>query len=125
MNTVRIELTDLPWDADVAADERRVRPFDRHGLLVDFGARPTRAAIIRVLLADRSTLPTGSTLRLNGGHLAFISAPDGEVYLTGLQSRNSVVTVWAGGSCRLNFQFTHSGEPQPRLGDVVCTGAVR
>ena len=119
-NQVRIELADLPWDAHVAGDERSVRPYDRHGIVVDFRAGPARAAIIRVLLATGSPLPPGSTVRLDGAAVDFISAPGGEVYVTGLEARNTAVASWAGGTCRLTFDFTPSAEPQPRLGDVVC-----
>ena len=119
-NIVQIDLADLPMDAQISGDERRVRPFDRHGVLVDFNVRPARDAIIRVLLANGSPLPAGSTLFLNGGNVAFISAPGGDVYLTGVDLQNSAVATWNDGSCQLNFDLAPSEAPQPRLGDVIC-----
>ena len=124
-NLVRIDLADLPMDAQMSGDERRVRPFDRHGVLVDFNVTPARAAIIRVLLANGSALPAGSTLLLNGGTVAFISAPGGDVYLTGLDPQNSAIATWNNGSCQLKFDFSPSQAPQPRLGDVICAATIQ
>lgn len=87
-NRLRIELADLPWDAEVSGDERIVRPFARHGVVVDFAVKPARAAIIRILLEDGTFLPGGSVVRLNQGPDEFVAAPGGEVYLTALDSRN-------------------------------------
>ena len=39
-----IELADLPWDAQVSGEQLVVRPYNRHGVAVDFKARPARAA---------------------------------------------------------------------------------
>ena len=124
-NIIRIDLADLPMDAQISGDERRIRPFGRHGVLVDFNARPARAAIIRVHLADGTFLPAGSAVLLNGGTAAFISAPGGEVYLTGVAPRNSAVATWSDGSCQLHFDYVPSDDPQPRLGDVICAGGVQ
>ncbi len=124
-NTVRIDLADLPMDAQISGDERRVRPFDRHGVVVDFNVKPARAAVIRVVLANGSALPAGSTLILNGGTIPFISAPGGDVYLTGVAAQNSAVATWSDGSCKLSFDYTRSDEAQPRLDDVTCARTVQ
>ena len=124
-NTVRIELADLPLDAALAADERSVRPFDRHGVVVDFSVKPARAAIIRILLANGSELPAGSTVKVNGSTDAFISAPGGEVYLTGLNPRNLAVVTWIDGRCEVQFDYVQTEEPQPLLGAVICASGVQ
>ena len=124
-NVLRIELADLPWDAEVDGDERIVRPYDRHGVTIDFAARPARSAIIRILLADGSPLPAGALVRLDGAPAEFVSAPGGEVYLTGLELDNRATASWSSGRCRFQFRFPPTGEPQPRLGDVRCRQLVR
>ena len=119
-NSLRIELADLPWDAQVPGDQLVVRPYNRHGVAVDFKARPARAAIIRILLADGSLLPAGSVVILDQGSEQFVSAPGGEVYLTDLDLENWATASWSQGRCRFQFRFTQGAEPQPRLGDATC-----
>jgi outer membrane usher protein len=124
-NNLRIELADLPWDALAPGEQLTVRPHNRHGIALDFKVRAARAAIIRVLLADGTLLPTGSIVVLDQGTEQFISAPGGEVYLTGLDADNTATASWPEGSCRFRFPFTPQADPQPRLGDAQCPGIVR
>ncbi|HEU5286719.1 MAG TPA: fimbria/pilus outer membrane usher protein [Sphingomicrobium sp.] len=124
-NALRIELADLPWDAEVVGDQLVVRPYDRHGVAVDFQVRTARAAILTILLDDGSALPAGSTVRLDPGPGEFVSAPGGEVYMTGLQSDNSAMASWSSGSCRFQFRFEPGDDPQPRLGRFRCRSIAR
>ena len=124
-NNLRIELSDLPWDAQAPGDQLAVRPYNRHGVAVDFNVRPARAAFIRIVLADNSSLPSGSMVVLDHGPEKFISAPGGEVYLTGLESENWATASWRDGSCRFRFEFSPGTDPQPRLGDVLCPVVTR
>lgn len=119
-NKLRIDLADLPLDAEVSADETTVRPYNRHGVEVNFAVKPARAAIIRLLLADGTPLPAGSSVRLASQPTEFISAPGGEVYLTGLEATNTGVATWSAGNCQFQFAFVDTGEPQPRLGAFRC-----
>ena len=123
-NNLRIELADLPWDAQAPGEQLTIRPYNRHGIAVDFKVTAARAAIIRVLLADGSPLPAGSTVVLDRGPEQFISAPGGEVYLTGLEADNWATAFWPQGSCRFRFPFAPQADPQPRLGDAQCPGIV-
>ncbi len=124
-NNLRIDLADLPWDAQAPGDQLAVRPYNRHGVAVDFKVRAARAAILRVVLADGTLLPTGSMVVLDQGAEQFVSAPGGEVYLTGLDADSWATASWSDGSCRFRFAFSPSADPQPRLGDVICPGMVR
>jgi outer membrane usher protein len=124
-NTLRIELADLPWDAEIADAEQTVRPHNRHGVEVDFEAKPARAAIIRILVEGGSPLPSGSVVRVGESDEEFISAPGGEVYLTGLDSDNIAIASWSDGSCRVRFTYVESGEPQPHLGEFICGRSVQ
>jgi outer membrane usher protein len=124
-NRLRIELADLPWDAEVTGDELTVRPYGRHGVAVEFAAGPARAAIVTIVLDDGEMLPAGSMIRLNGGAGDFVSAPGGDVYLTGLEADNSATASWSSGSCRARFRFAATAEPQPRLGVVQCQRLVQ
>lgn len=119
-NKLSIDPTDLPIDAEITAGERIVRPFGRHGVAVAFAARPARGAIVPIRLDDGSALPEGATVTLAGQAAEWVSAPGGEVYLTGLAADNAGTAAWSAGRCQFRFAFAATDEAQPRLADVAC-----
>ena len=119
-NLIRLEVADLPMDAEIASPEMTVRPRDRSGVVADFHARRSRSAMARLLLDDGKPLPRDATLRLDGRPAEIVVAPGGEVYLSGLADRNRGAVTWSGGSCRIEFDFLHSRDAQPDLGDIRC-----
>jgi outer membrane usher protein len=119
-NVIRIDTTDLPWDATVLGGEKEVSPYQRSGVMVDFEARQAHGAIVKILLADGTALPAGAAVRIRGSDESFVSAPGGEAYLTGLADRNSVEAEWGSRRCRFVLPFAHSEDPQPRLGPFTC-----
>lgn len=124
-NRLQIEVADLPLDADVSGDEQTVRPYGRHGILVDFDVNPSRAALVRVLLDGRTPLPAGSLLKLRGQHREFVSAPGGDVYLTGLSARNVVVASWNGGSCSFELPFIALQKAKDSREEFRCVTSVQ
>lgn len=125
VNKLRVELADLPLDAEISDAETTIRPYDRHGVEVSFAVNPAKAAIVRLLLPDGSPLPPGSSVRLGSQAVDFVTAPGGEVYLTGLEATNTAVATWPGGRCEVSFPFADTEEPQPRLADLLCTSISR
>jgi outer membrane usher protein len=119
-NPIRIEALDLPLDTQLPSVERIVRPYDRSGVAVDFGVRRTLAAIVRIVLDDGRPLEAGALVRVEGGPEEFVSAPGGEVYLTGLRAENIVQVTWTGGTCSFRLPFAKTSDPQPRLGEFKC-----
>lgn len=124
-NRVRIELADLPWDAQIGDSEQTVRPLNRHGVELRFDAKPARAAILRIRLEDGAPLPAGSIVTVGETGEEFVSAEDGEVYLTGLGADNIALAAWSTGSCGFRFPYADTGEPQPDLGQVTCRRTVQ
>ena len=92
-------------------------------MAVDFGARPARAALARLVLADGAPLPAGAEVRLDGRNDSFVSAPGGDVSFTELNETNKGAATWEGGQCRFRFAFPPTSDPQPRLADVKCEAA--
>jgi outer membrane usher protein len=119
-NPIRIETLDLPLDTQLTDAERVVRPYDRSGVAVDFGVRRTLAAMVRIVLDDGRPLDAGALVRVEGGSEGFVSAPGGEVYLTGLMAENIVRASWTGGTCSFRLPFAKTSDPQPRLGEFRC-----
>ncbi|HYG28450.1 MAG TPA: fimbria/pilus outer membrane usher protein, partial [Caulobacteraceae bacterium] len=119
-NLISIEQGDLPIEAELGELEQEVRPYARNGVLVDFKAEVTGGAFITVELEDGKPLPAGAKARVNGLPTNFVSAPGGEIFLTGLDIENRVQIQWAQGSCELRVIKFRTGEAQPRLGRQVC-----
>jgi outer membrane usher protein len=99
-NVIRIDANDLPLDAELTDDRQVVRPGNRSGVVVDFGAKPSRAALVRVVLDGGKPLPRGSVVKLDGRSDEFISAPGGEVYLTAVEKGAFALAEWSGGRCQ-------------------------
>lgn len=119
-NAIRIEATDLPLDAEIPGDRQTVRPYSRSGVALDFGVRRSRAAVLVVRLQDGGTLPAGAEVRIEGRSDSFVSAPGGEVYLTGLERENVALATWSGGRCSFRFEYGEGKDPQPHLGEFLC-----
>jgi outer membrane usher protein len=119
-NIVRIDLADLPIDTSLAGGERVVRPHNRSGVAVDFEAKRSRAALLRVRLQDGEPLPTGAVVRLEGNAGEFLTASEGEVYLSDLKRDNLAFASWGDRTCRFTFSVPENGDPQPRLGPFEC-----
>jgi outer membrane usher protein len=118
-NVIRIDPSDLPLDAELAADKQTVRPYARSGVVVDFAVHPARAAFLRIVLDDGATLPAGSEISVTGRDDRFVSARDGEAYLTGIEKRIEAVAEWASGRCRFTALPTPSDSSVPR--EVRCS----
>ena len=119
-NAVRIEVADLPIDAQIDETELVVRPYDRSGVALDFAVEPSRGALVSLVREDGTPVPTGGAVRLEGSSEEFVVAPGGEVYLTGLNLTNRGVARWQTGSCAFDVRFPENAEPLPRIGPLQC-----
>lgn len=118
-NSIRIELADLPLDAATTAPETSVRPFGRSGVAIDFRARRSRSALLRVEVEGLGALPPGATARVQGQD--FLAAPGGQIFLSGLTDSNLVEVSWPDGSCSFTLDLSEGDDPQPDLGFRSCT----
>jgi outer membrane usher protein len=117
-NAIRIELADLPMDAEVTASEAHVRPYARRGVVVDLRAARTRSALVRLEVPGLGALPAGATVTVGGG--SFPVAPGGEVFLSGLADSNRLQATWPEGRCTLDLTMPADADPQPDLGTRLC-----
>lgn len=121
-NRVSIDALQLPAQIQAGAVEGEVVPSDRAGVLVDFGLREVRAAV--VTLADKRGLPLllGSRVRLEGGGVApQMVGYDGQVYLEGLSARNRLTVITpTGADCDAEFAYPPGVSGIPAVGPVIC-----
>lgn len=125
VNRIRIEVEDLPLDATIAGAEQTVRPFGRSGVSVRFGVAEARGGRLQIVLENGDPLPSGTAVRLNGEPEEFISAPGGDLYLTGLRTNNIAVAMVGPRACTFAFGFASGLGPQPQLGQFTCMMAAQ
>jgi spore coat protein U-like protein len=78
-NRIAVEPADLPFDADVPATTREVRPQYRSGVIVRFPLRPRHGALVRLVDELGQPLPLGSTGMLEATRAASPVGHDGDL----------------------------------------------
>ncbi|WP_162932264.1 fimbria/pilus outer membrane usher protein [Solimonas sp. K1W22B-7] len=121
-NRVAIDALGLPAQVQANAVEGEVVPTDRAGLLVDFGLREVRAAVVTLADGRGWPLPLGSRVRLDGAGVApQMVGYDGQVYLEGLSAKNRISVITPqGASCETAFAYPPQASGIPVIGPVVC-----
>jgi outer membrane usher protein len=121
-NKIGIEQLDLPLDAKFNTLTEIAVPYYRSGVLVKFPVHPAHGALFTILLEDGKPLPTGATVRVDGGKEEFPVGLQGEVYVTGLGPTNKVQASWHGQTCEFEVRYPKTTDPLPRLGTFTCKG---
>jgi outer membrane usher protein len=123
INRVGIDPNDVPPDAEVGNTSQLVRPQDHAGVVVHFPIRVSHGALLHIVDAKGAFVPVGSTAHLTGpttGEEVAIGY-DGEAFVTGLGSRNTVlVTLPNGRLCSVAFDFHAESGRIPEIGPLPC-----
>jgi outer membrane usher protein len=119
---VRIEAEDLPLDAQIDTLQLEAIPYFRSGLLLTFPVRPSRGALLTLVLDNGTPVPAGAVVKVSGHEQEFPVALRGEVYVTGLAARNQLQATWRDQTCTFTVQVLATAEPLPHLGPFLCTG---
>jgi outer membrane usher protein len=122
-NTITIDPTDLPVDADVATTRSIIAPADRSGVLVDFGVQTgTRSALVIFTRTDGAFVPAGS-LGKSDTDEEFIVGYDGWAFLKALSPQNTVVIETPQGPCQAQFSYEPRANEQVTVSPVICRGS--
>jgi outer membrane usher protein len=123
-NSVRLNASDLPINAEVENLELFAVPTARSAVKLSFPVRLGRAALIKIVLPDGSVAPAGAEIELVGDTQEFFVARRGEAFITGLQSRNELRLKLPSGICRVQVDLPPAaGEDILRLGPLTCIGS--
>lgn len=119
-NRISIDASALPLNADVSVTSVSVRPARGSGALVAFKAREAPAAAL-VIINDSHGRPIelGAQVALGENAERFTVGYDGETYIQGLASENSIMVETATGTCTASFPYSPEDE-QPVIGPVIC-----
>lgn len=125
-NSIRLDPTDLPINAELDTIEREVVPPARSAVKVTFPVRSGRGALIRLLLDDGEPAPAGAEIELAGDNKEFFVARRGEAFITGLQPSNTIVLKWKNFRCTVEVKLP-PGNPEEiaRVGPLTCPGVPR
>lgn len=123
-NPLRIDVGDLPLDAQVNQVELQAVPYFRSGLVVDFAVSRSRNAIFRLLRVGGEPVPVGSVIFTPGGE-QFPVGYDGETFVTGVDSGASLRATWNGTRCVFELILPDNDDPLPDLGTITCEEAVK
>ncbi|MCP5173915.1 MAG: fimbrial biogenesis outer membrane usher protein [Moraxellaceae bacterium] len=122
LNKIRINPSDLPFDAEMTSQEQEIVPANNSGLWVDFGVKRAYAATMTILLDNGQALPAGAEVYKNDSSEAFPVGYRGELYITGLSAKNRLTAHWKGQSCRFEVEFEVVDDSLPDLGTKLCKG---
>jgi outer membrane usher protein len=120
VNHIGIEPKDVPADADLASDNRIIRPQDRSGVVIRFPIQFSHGALLKLVDKTGQPIPLGSTATLLGSTVPAPVGYDGETYLEGLSTHNRVSVGLANGTrCTVSFDY------KPVPGDIPTIGPLR
>lgn len=120
-NNIRLDANAVPSDVQIDSIEQIAVPGLRSAVKIKFPVRVGRSALVTVHLANGEVAPAGAMVRVEGQEEAFIVARYGQVYLTGLQSRNVAEVSWDEQMCRMRVDMPPGGDNgASRIGPITC-----
>jgi outer membrane usher protein len=123
-NSIRLNPTELPINAELDTIEQIAVPASRSGVRVTFPVRSGRAALIKIIMPNGTEAPAGTEVELAGDSKEFFVARRGEAFITGLQANNTLLLKIAGSPCKVEVTMPTTNKPDEivRLGPLVCRG---
>ncbi len=127
-NYVRLNPKELPISAAIDNIEQVIVPRSRTAVKVVFPVRSGRAALIKLTLDDGQPAPAGAEVELVGDKQEFFVARRGEVFVTGLNSKNEIRLKYKEQSCKVAVELPSASadiDEILRLGPLLCSGVKR
>jgi outer membrane usher protein len=117
---ISLQPKDFPLSYSLGETTKSIAPYYRSGSVVRFDVRQVRDATARLKGPDGRPLRAGSVVRVNDRADTYVGL-DGEVFLRGLEARNTLQASIDGSACRFEFEFpVAQGDDIPDVGELVC-----
>lgn len=120
-NTVSLDPTSLPPDAEVSQTDIKVVPTQGAIVPAKFITRIGGRALMTLTRPDGKVVPFGALTTLEGGGSGVVGE-GGQVYLTGLPEQGEMLVRWAKQQCRVGY---HLPKEADSVGIYVMTGECR
>jgi len=117
-NPIRVELEDLPLDAQVNIAEVNPIPYYLSGLVVRFPIKNSSSAIMKLVLPSGQPVPVGAVVKMNKEN--FPIGYEGQLYLTDLQENNQLEVTAEGKNYVCTVPYKKNKEILPDLGTIEC-----
>lgn len=121
-NRISVQAESVPLSDVIEAPEKAVRPPRGAGVVVSLPIRQSLAATLVLTDPAGEPLPPGLAVRVNGRESG-VTGYDGEAFVTGLESRNTIEVIDKTGSCRLEVSHVPMSGALARLGPLACVPA--
>lgn len=119
-NNLRIEIEDLPLNAEIGEVTTQAAPYYRSGVVVNFNVRESNNVIFNAILPDGSPVPEGAFATINRSEKMYPVGRDGKLFLQGIDRSSQVTLRWNGQTCDLEIPFPSGSAVIAKLGDIVC-----
>ncbi|CAN5307066.1 fimbrial biogenesis outer membrane usher protein [soil metagenome] len=124
-NSLDLDPTNLPVDAEMLRTHAVVVPTDSAGALVRFSPAIASASAV-IVLVDPGGAPLAPGSRgWTGDGSEVVVGYDGEAFVRGLKAANTVEIEVGDGACRAAFEFSGARGQRNRLENVVCRPTAR
>ncbi|MGI9478505.1 MAG: fimbria/pilus outer membrane usher protein [Hyphomicrobiaceae bacterium] len=121
-NKIAIEPNSLPVNARIPTTKIDAVPADRSGMSVRFDVDTApKAALVEFRTADGSLIEAGHKGILLRTGEEFVIGYDGQAYIEGLSTNNTVEIAHGGRECRATFAFAPDSSTQVLIGGVTCS----
>lgn len=120
VNTIVLDTLKLSLATELSGSRRTVTPGRRAGVLLQFKARKTYGALIRVLQENGEPVPAGASISI--ATETFPVAANGEAWVTGLETETDADVVWLDQRCKLRIPVPDATIARPRIGPLTCKG---
>jgi outer membrane usher protein len=120
-NTITIDPTDLPLDAEIPNVELRVVPAARSGALARFEIEQSvPAAEVIFTDAKGAFVEPGARGTLLGAVERFVVGYDGRAFIRNLKSENVVSIDLPAGTCEARFAYVARPNTRATIGPITC-----
>lgn len=119
-NTVSINPSDLPMNAQSDSYNMDAVPYYRSGVVMEFPVKAVKAATFTLHQENGEPVPAGTMLTVAGQSGQFPVGYEGEAYVTGFAGGVKVTAEWDDHRCELILPGATSPDIVPDLGTLVC-----
>jgi outer membrane usher protein len=118
--TIAIDPLSVPIDMSLDATTKRFVTLPRTGVVVDFTATRERSALVRLALPSGAPVPIGASVQIEAKPGQFPVGHDGEVFLTRLEDRQTLLIRINGRLCRAALVLDPAGPAIADIGPLRC-----